>query len=45
MSDEMGDPRERKLVVLLGATELTAEMRAALESFKTVDDAVARLGA
>lgn len=33
MSDEMGDPRERKLVVLLGETELTAEMREALERF------------
>ncbi len=33
MSDEMGNPRERKLVVLLGEAELTPELREALESF------------
>ena len=33
MSDEMGNPRERRLVVLLGEAELTPELREALESF------------
>ena len=32
MSDQMSDPAGRKLVVVLGETELTAEVRAALES-------------
>ena len=32
MSDQMSDPADRKLVVVLGDTELTAEVRAALES-------------
>jgi len=33
MSDDMGNPRGRKLVVLLGEAELTPELREALESF------------
>jgi HD-GYP domain-containing protein (c-di-GMP phosphodiesterase class II) len=32
MSDQMSDPADRKLVVVLGETELTAEVRAALAS-------------
>ena len=32
MSDQMSDPADRKLVVVLGDTELTAEVRAALAS-------------
>jgi HD-GYP domain-containing protein (c-di-GMP phosphodiesterase class II) len=33
MSDEMGDPGERRLVVMLGKTELTAEVLSALDAF------------
>lgn len=33
MSDKMGDPGKRKLIVTLGETELTAEVRAALDAF------------
>ncbi|MCK5484437.1 MAG: HD domain-containing protein [Gemmatimonadetes bacterium] len=33
MSDQMSDPGKRRLVVVLGETELTAEVRAALEVF------------
>lgn len=32
MSDQMGDPGNRKLIVVLGDNELTAEQRAALEA-------------
>jgi HD-GYP domain-containing protein (c-di-GMP phosphodiesterase class II) len=42
MSDQMSDPAGRKLVVVLGETELTSEVRAALESLpwsvRYVDD-------
>ncbi|MBT8461986.1 MAG: HD domain-containing protein [Gemmatimonadetes bacterium] len=33
MNDEMGDPGERRLVVMLGETELTAELLSALDAF------------
>ena len=33
MSDQIGDPGNRNLIVVLGDTELTAEVRAALEAF------------
>jgi HD-GYP domain-containing protein (c-di-GMP phosphodiesterase class II) len=33
MSDEIGNPGDRRLVVLLGEAELTAELREALEAF------------